>query len=92
MTFTEFYKPKKKTAQPKTVGDKFILWVKTIAPGETKDENEFVRNLSARERNSLQVQISNPKSRISTELARFRIKRTSTRGRGGKTTFTKMED
>ena len=64
-------------------------WVGEFEAGETRDKKEFELELTEKEINNLKVQLSKKTSRVSKVLEGLNITKKTTKGRGGKTTFTK---
>lgn len=72
-----------------SVSDRFIEWISAFEAGETRDKKEFEVDLTEKEINNLKVQLSKKTSKVSKVLDGLNITKKSTKGRGGKTTFTK---
>lgn len=73
-----------------SIQDKFIFWIKSMKPGEVREKSEFERNITEKERMSLKSSFV-PSSKIARQLRSLNIHSNTTRGRYGKTTFTKLE-
>lgn len=87
-SFTGFSSKRKKSDKV-SVQDKFELWVGGMKVGDTWDKTEFDSLVTPKESKYLTVALSKGESPASKFLRSMNITRISTRGRNGKTIFTR---